>query len=182
MVDVKSVVKLIKMLRDCGIYDALKMTERNDIEEVLKLVAMVAVFGSTLTILNSDVDLEPYQFAKLADHPNAKEVGEQILLSAVVGLANGAELDWQWRTLIGLWAQQRLSRHPNWYKHKRRGRPNEGDKAVSVAFAYDTKLKKHPNRKQDAIIAELEREFGLKRRRILEMIERFNRRTADKAN
>jgi hypothetical protein len=175
--------KLIKALRDCDVYEALKMEGRNDTEEVLKLVAMVAVMGATVTMLNSDIDLEPHQFAKLADNPDIKEFGERLLLATVVGLCNGAEVDWQWQTLVGLWAQQRLAKNPRWFKQKRRGRPGEGDKAVAVVFAYETKLKKHPNRKHDAVIAELEREFGLKRRRILEMIEGvYRRRAADKLN
>jgi hypothetical protein len=80
--------------------------------------------------------------------------------------------------LVALWAQQRLANHPNWSKHKRSGRPNSRAKAVAVRMAYEEKIEKDPRRKREAIIRELEQEFGLKRRRILAMIDEVDQPVA----
>jgi hypothetical protein len=138
-------------------------------------LAMLAL-GPSVAIPNSELPL--HDCIALCEDPRIRELGEKVILVAVYKLAKGFEVSPQVRMLVALWAQQRLANHPNWSKHKRSGRPNSRAKAVAVRMAYEEKIEKDPRRKREAIIRELEQEFGLKRRRILAMIDEVDQPVA----
>jgi hypothetical protein len=143
------------------------MAELDDIT-----LAMLAL-GPGMALPNSGLPL--HECIALCEDPKIIERGEEILLRTVARLASGAPVDPQLRDLVYLWSQQLIHKHPRWYKHKRSGRPNNA-KAAAVAWAYAQKIEKNPKVKREAIIGELEQEFGLKRRRILKMIEEIDHR------
>ena len=131
-------------------------------------LAMLAL-GPSFAISNCELPL--HDCIALSEDPRISKLGEKVFLLAVFKLAKGFEVSPQVRALVSLWAQLRL-----WSKPKRSGRPNSRAKAVAVRMAYEEKIEKDPRRKREAIIRELEQEFGLKRRRILAMIEVVDQR------
>jgi hypothetical protein len=134
---------------------------------------MMLALGGNAALLNSKL---PYHEAfTLSEHPKIRDIGEKLILIAVTQLANGAELTGPVRGIISTWASWRFFdlRNPK----RGRGRPNiaKKEKSFAVWVAYEEKIEKDPRRKREAIIRELEQEFGLKRRRIFAMIDEVDR-------
>jgi hypothetical protein len=112
----------------------------------------------------------------LAADPDIKKRAEKIIVRESARLADGESVAENMRLFIGVWNRQRT-------RGKGRGRPDAWVKETAVCVAWYEKLHKDPRRKREAIVEELANEFGLKRRRIFDILKNAGpRRKSSKCN
>jgi hypothetical protein len=115
---------------------------------------------STLTRLK----LSGREVIKLSEDKTIRERARKIVLREVLRLTRGEDVDRQMQNLIGMWCYQQLI--------GKRGRPKNATKEAAICVAYHMKSFDAPRGTQEAIVAELADEFGLKPRRVYAVLER----------
>jgi len=134
------------------------MSELDDINVVR--LALGGIFA-----MPSSGGLSPSEWAKYSEDKTIKERARKIVLREAARLADGEEISDTMRYLVGIWCRQQLD------DERKRGRPDTYIKETALCLAFYEKISKDHKRKREAIVAELEKEFGLKRRRVLAILE-----------
>ena len=100
--------------------------------------------------------------------PKPKELPRGL---AFVYLGGGPVSD-DLKMVLTMWcAKQRREIQPGWIKPCGRGRPGAWEKEKAICLAYARKLEETPQQKKESVIAELAQEYGLKRRRVFDIIK-----------
>jgi hypothetical protein len=112
------------------------------------------------------------KYRKLSKDPKTKRTADWTAFLYLSNVLSGSPVSDDERRLLGLWcARQRGEIRPGRLKPRRRGRPGAWEKQNQVRVAYARKLEEMPHQKKESIIAELAQEYGLKRRRVFEIIK-----------
>jgi hypothetical protein len=112
------------------------------------------------------------KYRKLAKNPKTKRTAAWMANLYLSKLVCGSAVSDDERWVLILWcAKQRVAIKPGWLKPRGRGRPHDSTKEFAVRVAYARKVEQAPERKKESIVAELMKEYGLKRRRVREFIK-----------
>ena len=103
------------------------------------------------------------KWAKHSEDKTIKERARKIVLREAARLADGEDVGDTMRYLIGVWCRQQLD-------NGKPGRPDAFVKEQALCRAFYEKMGEDHTRKREAIIAELEKEFGLERRRVFAIL------------
>jgi hypothetical protein len=114
--------------------------------------------------MSSGRGLKPVEWAKHSEDKTIKERARKIVLRETARMADGEEVGEDMRFLIGVWCRQQLD-------NGKPGRPDAFVKEQALCQAFYEKMSKNHKRKREGIIAELEVEFGLKRRRVFAILK-----------
>lgn len=101
---------------------------------------------------------------EIASGSKLQKMAEHIVLTSMARLADGEPIDHHMRPLIAAWCRRRL-------KGGVAGRRSDSMKTFAVQWAFIERVWKNPSDKREAIVAELAKEFRLKRRRIFDLIK-----------
>jgi hypothetical protein len=110
--------------------------------------------------------------AKYAEQSKDRKIKDSAARTALAYLlrilARGYWPDDDLRGLLIAWCEHQRQQIPT---KKRRGRPVDSLKEKAVRTAYARKVARDRTQPKESIVAELEREFGIKRRRVFEIIK-----------
>ena len=121
-----------------------------------------------LVMARSFPDTKPAELVagclKIASGPGLQKKAERIVLASVVRLATGEPVHGLMRCLIAAWCRRRLAGGVT-------GRRSSNMKDIAVQWAFIERICRNPSHKREAVVAELAKEFRLKRRRIFNLIK-----------
>jgi hypothetical protein len=132
------------------------MSELDDINVVR--LALGGIFA-----MSSGAGLNPTVWAKHSEDKTIKERARKMVLRETARMADGEDVGEDMRFVIGVWCRQQLD-------NGKPGRPDTFVKEEALCLAFYEKMGEDHTRKREAIIAELEKEFGLKRRRVFAIL------------
>jgi hypothetical protein len=101
---------------------------------------------------------------EIAGGSKLEKTAERIVLASAARLADGEPIDDHMRQLIAVWCRRRL-------KARIAGRRSNSIKNFAVQWAFIERVWRSPSVKREAIVADLAKEFRLKRRRIFDLIK-----------
>jgi hypothetical protein len=107
------------------------------------------------------------KYAKQSKDRKIKERAAKTAFTSLVGLLLGARIPNDLRTLLYLWCTQQGKLQIN----RRRGRRAETTKHMLIHKIYSQKVKGASRGQIESVIAELMRDFGLKRRQLFHIIK-----------
>jgi len=112
------------------------------------------------------------KYRKLSKDPKTKRTAAWLAFGYLSLLAGGGPVSDDLKLLLTMWCgRQRQGIKPGWLKPRGRGHPGALGKEIAIRVAYARKLEEAPQQKKESIIAELAREYGLKRRRVFDIVK-----------
>jgi hypothetical protein len=109
-------------------------------------------------------------FMDFAEHPGLLKYAEQIVLNHTMRAVDGDPVDEVMRELIYAWCKKRLDTLAG---NREPGRRTNPVKEFAVVWTLVQRLMANPQRKREALIAEVCQEFGLTRRRVFQLLEKL---------